>query len=306
MKALARRGHKVVWPPESGGPDLNRLVACDAVHVYRRSDPETMGVVLELVRRGTPVIYDNDDDFTGVPKESPNYDRAGALRGQRAFAASVKIARQARVVTTTSEPLAEKYQRAGAQRVEVIANYLAPDVSRPHAKHDGIVIGWIAALEHMADAARIDIAGALERIVDKHRNVRVECIGVDLRLPERYRHDAIVLFPELPSRIARFDIGIAPLADLRYNRARSDIKVKEYAASGVPWLASPVGPYATLGEDEGGRLVPDEGWFEALDRLVTHARERRKLARKAKRWAKRQTIDAVADRWERVFVDAAG
>jgi glycosyltransferase involved in cell wall biosynthesis len=105
--------------------------------------------------------------------------------------------------------------------------------------------------------------------------------------------------------VGGFDIGIAPIADLPGNRARSDIKVKEYAASGVPWLASPVGPYVGLGEPEGGRLVPDDGWFEALDRLVSRRRERKRLGRRGERWAKGQTIDAGADRWESVFLDAS-
>jgi glycosyltransferase involved in cell wall biosynthesis len=127
---------------------------------------------------------------------------------------------------------------------------------------------------------------------------------VDLRLPERYRHEEFVPFPDLPGRIGGFDIGIAPLADIPCNWARSDIKLKEYAASGVPWLASPIGPYADLGEEQGGRLVTDDGWFAAVDRLVTHSRERRRLAKKAKRWAKDQTIEGVADRWEQVFATA--
>jgi glycosyltransferase involved in cell wall biosynthesis len=142
-------------------------------------------------------------------------------------------------------------------------------------------------------------------VVEKHESVRVECIGVDLGLPERYRHHSTVPFKELPRRIGGFDMGIAPMVDITFNQGRSDIKLKEYAASGVPWLASPVGPYLGLGEEQGGRLVPDEGWFEALDRLVSQGRERRRLGREGKKWAKTQTIDAMADRWERVFLAAA-
>jgi hypothetical protein len=114
-----------------------------------------------------------------------------------------------------------------------------------------MVIGWIAGVDHRADVARIEIADALRRLVTTHENVRIECIGGDLGLPERYRHDGFVPFPELPRRIGGFDVGIAPLADLPGNRVRSDIKLKEYAASGVPWLASAVGPYLGLGEAEG-------------------------------------------------------
>jgi glycosyltransferase involved in cell wall biosynthesis len=307
LKAMARRGHEVVWPanPEAN-PDVRSLARCDVVHVYRRADDEIRPLLAALVRDGTPITYDNDDDFTSTPKQSPAYKKLGGLRGQRYFTATVKVARSAAVCTTTSEPLADKYRRAGVERVEVIANSLAPDVKRPSNRHDGIVIGWIAALEHRADADRIGIADALRRLMEKHDDVRVECIGVDLGLRERYRHDASVPFLELPRRTGSFDIALAPLADIPWNWARSDIKVKEYAASAVPWLASPIGPYQGLGEEQGGRLVPDDGWFDALDRLITRRRERRRLARNAKKWAKRQTIEAVADRWEGVFAEAAG
>jgi glycosyltransferase involved in cell wall biosynthesis len=305
MKAMAARGHDVVWPSETGHADLARLLGCDVVHVYRLTGSGTRHVLEQLADRGSAITYDNDDDYTTVPKESPNYKEAGGIVGQRIFKETVKAASLARTFITTNDVLAERYRSAGVDRVEVIGNHLATDLLRPRQAHRGVVIGWVAGGEHLADVARIPIREALERVVARHDDVLVRCIGVDLELPERYEHEKQVDFPDLPRRIGGFDIGIAPLADIPCNWARSDIKVKEYAASGVPWLASPIGPYAGLGENEGGRLVPNDGWFEALDRLVTHARERRRLAKKAKRWAKGQTIDAVAERWEQVFAAAA-
>jgi hypothetical protein len=64
-------------------------------------------------------------------------------------------------------------------------------------------------------------------------------------------------------------------------------------------------PYANLGEQHGGRLVDDEGWFAAIDALIGDRRARKRLARAGRSWAKGQTIDAVADRYEAVFVEAA-
>jgi glycosyltransferase involved in cell wall biosynthesis len=306
MRAMEGRGHEVVWPQDAEGrAGLRWLADCDVVHVYRRADNDTRPVLAKLVRGGTPITYDNDDDLTATPKDSAAFKRFGGYMGQRIFAASVQVAQMARTFTTTTQVLADKYRRAGVQRADVIGNYLAPYAFQPRRRHDGVVIGWVAAGEHQSDAAHMKIADVLQRLVAKHENVRVECIGVNLRLAERYRHDVHVQFFELPSRICSFDIGLAPIADTPFNRARSDIKLKEYAACGIPWLASPVGPYRGLGEEEGGRLVQDDGWFEALDRLVTRGRERRRLGRKAEKWAKRQTIDAVADRWEQVFIAAA-
>ena len=306
LLAIARRGHELVWPADGEGrAEFTRLAGCEVVHVYRRADQDTQQVLAELLRHGTAITYDNDDDFTVVPKESPLYRRTGGLTGQRIFTDTVRLARAARCFTTTTEPLARKYRGAGVERVEVIDNHVAPNPRPQPTAHDGLVIGWVAGLEHRADADRMRIADQLSRLLAAHDHVRVESIGVNLGLPERYRNDREVPFPELPERMAGWDIGIAPLVDIPYNLTRSDIKLKEYAASGIPWLASPVGPYLGLGEAQGGRLVPDGGWFEALDRLVTGRRERKRLARKAKTWAKRQTIFAVADRWERVFASAA-
>lgn len=299
MEAMERRGHEVVWPPDTHGIlPLESLVDCDVVHVYRRWDPKTRELLAELAKRGVGISWDNDDDLSAVPKESPTYRSTGGLTAERIYRETVKTARVAHGMTTPSAQLAERYRGAGVRRVEVIDNHLAPRQLCKPRRHDGVVIGWVAGLEHAVDAARIGVADALREIVARHPDVRVECIGVDLRLPERYRHDESAVFEHLPGRMRGWDIGIAPLADVQFNRSRSSIKLKEYAACGVPWLASPVGPYAGFGEEQGGRLVPDDGWLEALEALVDRGRDRRRLARKARTWAKGETVDRAATAWE--------
>jgi glycosyltransferase involved in cell wall biosynthesis len=307
MMAMERRGHTVVWPPTADGEaSYGRLAGCDVVHVYRRADPGTQQVVRQLVAADVPLVYDNDDNVAGIPKGATNFRAQGALRGQHSLLEAARVAKAARLVTTTCEPLAEVYRHLGAEEVRVIPNQLGWRVHRPTIEHEGIVIGWVAAGEHRADAERLGIAAALQEILDRHPEVRVEMIGIDLGLrSDRYQRTIKVPFLELPRELGRFDIGLAPLADLPFNRGRSDIKVKEYAASGVPWLASPVGPYVGLGENQGGVLVPDGEWLDALERLVTNARLRRKLSKRGRKWAKGQTIEATADAWEQAFHDAA-
>src|SRR6185436_11256086 len=105
-------------------------------------------------------------------------------------------------------------------------------------------------------------------------------------------------YQQLAHYVGTFDIGIAPIADVPFNRAKSNVKVKEYAAMAVPWLASPIGPYDGLGEKQGGRLVPDDRWDEELDRLVRDERARRKLAKRGARWADGQRLRRNLGRWE--------
>ncbi|WCB95748.1 glycosyltransferase [Baekduia alba] len=144
----------------------------------------------------------------------------------------------------------------------------------------------------------------LRALQAQHPQLWVTTIGVPLALRERYRHASFIAFDQLPAATVNFDIGIAPLLDTPFNRARSNIKVKEYAASRVAWLASPVGPYATLGEHAGSQLVADDAWPEALDALIRDAERRQVLARTAYTWSRSQTIDAAVDEYQSVFAAA--
>jgi hypothetical protein len=82
-----------------------------------------------------------------------------------------------------------------------------------------------------------------------------------------------------------WDIGIAPLADTAFNRCKSAIKTLDYAAMGLPVLASDCEAYrGTLADGPGGWLLPDDedAWFVALARLVRDANLRRRLAEGAR------------------------
>lgn len=307
LEAMLPRGHRIVWPEtQDGEPNASQLRECDVVHVYRRADPETVGILRSLMRHGVRVTWDNDDDLAAIPEESPRYAETGGLHGQRLFRETTRLAKSAGAVTVPSDHLATRYREAGVEHVQVVPNLLAPAKARPpRRRHDGIVIGWIAGMEHLADASRLGIAAVLERLQQEHPEVHVECLGVDLDLPSRYRHHRYVPVRQLEEHMAGFDIAIAPLADIPFNHARSDIKLKEYAASGVPWVASPLTPYAGLGEQQGGLLAADDAWFETLDQLIRHPEQRRRLAANGRLWARTQTINAAAGQWEQIFSGAA-
>jgi Glycosyl transferases group 1 len=304
LQSMGRRGHDVVIPDARGDLPFSVLASCDVVLVYRRFDPPTRRTITELKRRGVGVVWDNDDDFSSMPKSRQNRRSTGGLSNQRIFTEMVGTAKLAHVTTTTTEALAAVFAKAGVRRMTVLPNMVADAGPRPRRSNDGCTIGWIAGREHQRDALGLGLADVLRRLQAKHDDLSVTTIGVELPLRERYRHAGLVAFEKLPSVMASFDIGIAPILDTAFNRARSDIKVKEYAASGVPWLASDAGPYRGLGDRQGGRLAPDDGWFDALDRLLQNATERERLSEHGRAWAATQSIDAAAPAVEAVFLDA--
>src|SRR5262249_49070464 len=109
---------------------------------------------------------------------------------------------------------------------------------------------------------------------------------------------------ELTRAAGVFDVGIAPLSDIAMNRARSNVKLKEYAAAGACWLASPVGPYVGHGDKQGGQLVADDGWHDALARLLDKPREGAKLTKRAGKWVAGETLSKNTRAWEARFEEA--
>jgi len=218
---------------------------------------------------------------------------------------SLELIPQMDLVTTPSRAIADRYEALGARRVEVVPNYLPPGIgaATPTA-YDGFVIGWHACDEHVWDRNALRIDEVLARVLDAHPHVHVVTIGVTLELDSpRYTRIEHMPLWELFNHIAGFDIGIAPLADIPFNHARSDVKLREYAAVGVPWIASAVGPYLGFGRDEGGELVADDEWFDALDALIGAPMERARRRRKGRKWTKREHMDQMADLWEDLLTD---
>ncbi|HEX4806888.1 MAG TPA: glycosyltransferase [Conexibacter sp.] len=308
MTALAQvRGHDV--RPVSindGNPSLAAVRGVDVLHIHRYGEEGAVRLAREAKAHGAAVVWDNDDDTGSVPKGTPGYRRQGGMQWERRLAGMRKIFQIADLVTAPSRVLAERLREYGAPHTEVVENHV-PDqfVLRSRPPREGVTIGWIAGLEHQLDVERIPIRETLQRLLDERPEVRVVSFGLGLGLHgERYRHVDVVALFELTRAAGVFDIGIAPLSDIAMNRARSNVKLKEYAAAGACWLASPIGPYVGHGEKQGGRLVPDEGWHDALARLVEKPRERAKLAKRAGRWVAGETLTKHAAEWEARFEEA--
>jgi hypothetical protein len=310
MQEMARRGHTVHWPGDHTFLTLRDggTPPWDAMHIQQMHDEEGLEIIARMRDAGVAVVWDTDDDISAITRGSEAWHRQGGRRGiKRHFKQALQAARTAHLVTTTNEHLAQVYREAGAEQVVVVENYLAPeDLRHPRKRHQGVVIGIVAAGEHEPDLRRMKLGETLERLLERHDGVRVGAIGADLKLrsQHRYTHTEGVEIDELIPAECEFDIGLAPLRDTRFNRARSNVKLKEYAAAGAMWLASPVGPYVGMGEEQGGLLVGDDEWLAVLESLLVDVDRRRALTDRAGAWVRGETIRAGAARWQAAYREA--
>jgi glycosyltransferase involved in cell wall biosynthesis len=308
-EAMRRKGHDVrlVKHDDYTRVPMEQFADRDVVHVFRRHDKVVAKFVDQLRARNIGITYDNDDDLRLAPEESAFYKKHRATGIQRYFREQVSIMRRAHLITTTTDTLAERWAQEIDRPIEVVPNFLGDQhFVRTPRNDDGIVVGWVAGKEHIADARRLKIAQVLQGVMERRPEVRVVTMGVRLDLDAaRYTHHEHIPLHRLGEHTRKFDVGLAPLADIPMSYARSDVKLKEYSAVGVPWLASRRGPYASLTPKCGGLLVEDDAWEAAILELVGSKWKRLQLRRCAERWARTQRIDKHVDRWEAVWQQAA-
>lgn len=307
MQALAHRGHEIHIEERNEIQDLNRLLEYDLVHVLMMCQPSVQQLARLLKQRGIAVVWDNDDHRTMLPNGEPSDPIAEGLQAQRLVAAMRAMMRTANVVTTPSAELAASFEEAGARTVRVLDNCLPPTFVRPERvmPHQGVVLGWVASPGHARDFERLQLRETIERLLARHAHVFVQAVGYDIGIrSNRYAFAPWVAYGTIPNAIATWDVAIAPLADTEVNHGRSNVKLKEYGAGGIPWLASPIGPYAGMGEMEGGRLVADDQWLHELDDLLNDADSRRVLGQRGRRWADESRIEHHVEQWEQAFQDA--
>jgi len=101
-----------------------------------------------------------------------------------------------------------------------------------------------------------------------------------------------------PLALNSLGIGIAPLADTKFNSAKSWLKMAEYAAVGVPCIASPRPEYTRLHKLGVGLLAknPTE-WKKRMQQLRGSADLRESLSLKGRKTMESLTIEANAWRW---------
>jgi glycosyltransferase involved in cell wall biosynthesis len=158
---------------------------------------------------------------------------------------------------TVSTPYLYQRLRDWAKgRVTVLQNYV--DVSRftPVTMTDTIVpeVGWAGSTSHRSGDIEV-LSGVLKPMAERERIRLVHAGAWDyspsyaskLGVPEELitRTNPRTGHEDYPT-ILDFEVGVVPLRNNPFNEAKSDIKGLEYAAAGIPFVASMMPAYKQL------------------------------------------------------------
>ena len=223
--------------------------------------------------RTRPMVWETDDDLWNL---DPSNERAVKVYDKALLDELEQIVRTAHMVTVSTEPLADAMSKFN-RNVVVIPNHIDDrmfDLVRP--RRDRLTVGWAGGDSHRKDWQMV--APRIRRFLDRNPDVDFHAIGQNYLPENKIRGRWSAWSKELFDyyRTIDFDIGIAPLIPNQFNRSKSAIKALEYAALGIPVIASDVEPYQPFVVDGvTGFLVSRDHEWEARLRDLTHDHEMR-------------------------------
>ncbi|MEU9323174.1 glycosyltransferase [Streptomyces canus] len=273
------------------------LVDADVVVMQRVTHAYMAQAVAVMRANGITVIVDVDDDLSSIHPSNPAWavHRPGA--GLHSWHNLALACRNASLVTVSTPALLNVYARHG--RGAVLPNYL-PDMYYGLPRTDSDTIGWPASFHsHPNDAE--PVGGAVARLVDEGADfvMRGDATGAGRAFGlAQDPPGGGVPIEEWPAAVAEIGVGIAPLADTKFNSAKSWLKPLEMSAVGVPWVASPRAEYRRLHEMGAGVLADrPRTWYRELKRLRESPALRAELSEAGRAVAEQLRLRDHSWRW---------
>ncbi len=213
-----------------------------------------------------------------------------------------RVMKNAELVIAGNSYLAERVQNAGAKNCKIIPTVI--DLERYSVKNEvnkseKFIIGWIgtkSTFEKHLLPCRKWIRKAQEDL-----GVEFHIIGIteDQNLGNRVSYFPWSEESEV-ERIQAFDLGIMPLKDSQWEKGKCAYKLIQYAACGIPGLASDVGMNNEVTIDgETGFLANSENEFlEKIEKLRDDRDLRIQLGQNARKWVEEKyCIQVTAEKW---------
>lgn len=322
-RALAAQGHDVtvIHPKDAnaqikadmrGGKMFNLRMPpdCDVAVVQRVTNPYLAAAIPLMRAQGIAVVVDVDDDLTCIDPRNPAWKilHPGNNTGQ-SWEHCLTACQEATYVTVSAPALLDVYARHG--RGAVLFNRV-PERFTTITHHDSAAVGWAGSvhshptdLQAMGNALSKFVSGGGEFRLVGPRHALDAAVGASLA--EKIACSGNVPFDRWPLYVNTLGVAVAPLADTRFNQAKSWLKPTEAAALGVPTIMSPRAEYARLHREHGiGNLAATpRDWLKIMRDLAANPRRRaEESARDRQTVIDCLTIEANAWHWLEVWETA--
>lgn len=263
-RELARRGYPVRYVVPTNDPDHDpaaKIAEGDVVCILASNQDTGLagtvrwlqGVVRPFKKVAKEVWVQFDDDYTAAADIQDLTERAREHAEQWSYygrtwfddlMADLKIAcEEADGIIAATPEVADAYRPWVTGAVRVHHNWIPRWVTELKVRQSRKrCAGWFGTLAaHQRDIEWLAQGGRISRVGVVGEHEQFEAV---IGYPLAWHHDTVTEDQrELYRLLGRFTVGLAPVVDDRWNRAKSWIKAVEFGAVGVPTICSNVAPY---------------------------------------------------------------
>jgi glycosyltransferase involved in cell wall biosynthesis len=255
------------------------FVDVDVVYMQRLMH-QGLAEHIKLGRKaGQVIINDLDDWYWGLSTTNNAFQASHPKTNPGENVNHYKSVLSASDLVTVSTPyLADRITSFVRCPIIKVDNYVEVErfTSVIHTDTCQPVVGWVGSTAHRSGDLET-LAGVIGPMV-RNADIYFQHSGHHDNGPlasEALRLDAsdVRVVPATSAEnypsLLTMDVGIAPLKDTPFNHAKSDIKVLEYSAAGIPWVASELPAYENLSKEWGlGRVAEKpKDWIKHLQAL---------------------------------------
>jgi hypothetical protein len=279
--------------------DLHYLAENADVIIFQRFLNDRGLAVIQGIRecsKGTKKIGMEIDDYMF---NVPNYNQAHGnyLPGSPLFMLGLQQMNMSDFMVVSTNKLKDYYKRDNAN-IFVAENCIDfkwwGKIENKNEKNKKIRIGWAGANAHLEDV-RI-LRGVMDALLNKYGS-KIEFYFYSPNglfddkegLINEKGHTPLDKYPKKLKSLG-FDIGLAPLCDNLFNRAKSANRYLEYSMLGIPTVASDLGGQFSeiIKDGENGFLAKTEtDWINKLSELIESASVRLKVGKNAFEFVKK-------------------
>lgn len=262
-------------------------VTCDIIFMQRHMESSVFEKVRNAVDSGQIIVNDVDDWYWNL---HPDNQASRAVDPSRNASSNInhylETIKVSTAVTVSTPFLAEKLQALGISTTQIQNGVEVSMFASHRHNRTAPVIGWAGSTAHRSGDLEIlkEFSGKLPAQYWHHlgHNNASPIFHEEIGVPQERVSTTPMLPPWDYARAFSFDVGLVPLSDHEFNRAKSWIKGLEYTAAGIPFIASPSEEYLRLKEEYGiGRIAetPEE-WVEHI-KSMSDAKRREQEAEHA-------------------------
>jgi glycosyltransferase involved in cell wall biosynthesis len=266
--------------------DINKIQWADVIVIGRDWSLKILQNIVDAKTRfGKKLVYDVDDNLFSVPDWNPAsvvFSRPEVKDGVSCFCKFVDM------ITVTHEKLIDVYSKFN-KNIFVLPNFVDPVLFRKLKEYEipkdpnEIRIGWGGSVTHHLDL--LEVKDALKVIFNKYPNVKFYSFGYCPPEFKEFGDRVQMILGKKPLQYfkmlggANLDICIAPLTNTEFNICKSNLKVLEYGAMGLPVVASNLFEYKKFINDGVDGFVANgtDEWIEKLSRLIEDEQLRKSM-----------------------------